>query len=73
MAKPVENIVVTVKLDDQATEQLRLMIEKLEESKRLMAEIKALAEQPLHCDSCGKTMAEHDALARCWPERGDAR
>lgn len=24
---------------------------------------------PSRCENCGKTMAEHDALARCWPER----
>jgi hypothetical protein len=26
----------------------------------------AHSDAPLPCDNCGKTMAEHDALAHCW-------
>ena len=27
----------------------------------------AMAREPLHCDGCGKTIAEHDKLLRCGP------
>lgn len=31
----------------------------------------ALIDGPLRCENCGKTMAEHDRLAHCWPAHRD--
>lgn len=31
--------------------------------------VEAAGDGPMRCENCGKTMAEHDAMAHCWPER----